>query len=373
MRSKNPSRPCKVPVNRFDLHIVFRLARSFAALIAALIVFFIVLHYAEFIDDFLDRGATMREVFGVYYPNYIPEIVRLTAPLALFLACVHLTGRLSQSLQLSALQTSGVSLYRLLAPYLSAGLAVTACMFWFNGWIVPETNRTVLEFERRFLKDAPRAVETNNIHRQHSPGSYISIGYYDRKNETAHRISLQHFNDENQLARRIDAARMSWIDSLNVWRIHQPVARAFADGVETRETLTRIDTALTILPRDLARTERDVESMTIPAAARYIRDIRRSGAAGLERAQVGYYAKFAWPCANLILVLIGMPLAAKRRRGGQAMQIGLGLFVAFLYLAAQQIAEPLGYTGVMPPAAAVWLPHVLFLAGGVFLLTQARR
>ncbi len=359
-------------MNRFDFHIIFRLLRSFATLIAVLVVFFIVLHYVEFIDDFLDRGATMREVFGVYYPNYVPEIARLTAPLALFLACVYLTGHLSQSLQLSALQTSGVSLYRLLAPYLATGLAVTVCMFWFNGWVVPETNRTVLEFEMRFLKDAPRVVETNNIHRQYQPGSYLSLGYYDRRNETAHRVSLQHFNDQNQLVRRIDGLRMGWVDSLAIWRIHQPVVRAFDGGIETRETRARIDTALTILPRDLARTERDVESMTIPAAARYIRDVKRSGASGLERAQVGYYAKFAWPCANLILVLIGMPLAATRRRGGQAMQIGLGLFVAFLYLAAQQIAEPLGYTGVLPPAAAVWLPHVLFLAGGAALLARAR-
>ena len=360
-------------MNRFDVHIVFRLLRSSAALAGALIVFFIVLHYVEFIDDFLDRGATMREVFGVYYPNYIPEIVRLTAPLALFLACVHLTGHLSQTLQLSALQTSGVSLYRLLVPYLGAGLAVTACMFWFNGWIVPETNRTVLEFELRFLKDAPRVVETNNIHRQYSPGSYISLGYYDRRNETAHRISLQHFNDQNQLVRRIDGVRMRWVDSLSVWRIHRPVARTFAGGVETRQLLPRIDTTLTILPRDLARTERDVESMTIPAAAQYIRDIRRSGASGLERAQVGYYAKFAWPCVNLILVLIGMPLAATRRRGGQAMQMGLGLLVAFLYLTVQQIAEPLGYTGVLPPVAAVWLPHMLFFAGGAVLLMRTRQ
>ena len=166
---------------------------------------------------------------------------------------------------------------------------------------------------------------------------------------------------------------MNWIDSLSIWQIHQPVVRTFSNGVETRQVLTRIDTALTILPRDLARTERDVESMTIPAAARYIRDIKRSGAGGLGRTQVGYYAKFAWPFANLILVLIGMPLAAIRRRGGQAMQIGIGLFVAFLYLTVQKITEPLGYTGVLPPSVAVWLPHVLFLAAAVFLLVRVRK
>src|SRR5690606_5148437 len=98
----------------FDLHIIRRLLTGFLFLLAVLIVFYIVLHYVEFIDDFMDRGASQRDVFLVYYPNLIPDIVRLTTPLALFLTCVYLTGRLAQEFQILALQTSGVSLYRLM-------------------------------------------------------------------------------------------------------------------------------------------------------------------------------------------------------------------------------------------------------------------
>lgn len=360
-------------MNRFDRHIILRLSTGFVVLVAVLIVFFIVLHYVEYVDDFFDRGATMRQVFLVYYPSYVPEIIKLTSPLALFLACVYLTGKLAQTLQLTALQTSGVSLYRLLAPYLLVAALVTGFMFWFNGWIVPTTNRTVLEFEQQYLKDAPKVVDINDIHRQNRPGTYVTVGYFDRRSSVAHRVSIQQFSGSHELVQRIDAPTMSWIDSLSIWRIERPTMRIFGADGERREELARFDTTLSILPRDLARTERDVESMTIPAASQYIDDLERSGAGGVGRTKVGYYSKFAYPIANLILILIGMPLAAVRRRGGQAVQMGLGLLVAFSYLALQKLMEPFGYTGELPPLLAAWLPHAAFLLLALVMLFKARK
>ncbi|MEO0742002.1 MAG: YjgP/YjgQ family permease, partial [Bacteroidota bacterium] len=59
----------------FDRHIILRFSIASVFLIALLIVFFVVLDYVEYIDDFIDRGAPQKQVFGTYYLNYIPEIV----------------------------------------------------------------------------------------------------------------------------------------------------------------------------------------------------------------------------------------------------------------------------------------------------------
>ena len=357
----------------FDWHIIRRLTTGYLFLVAALIVFFILLHYLEYVDDFLDRGATMQDIFLVYYPSYVPDIVRLISPLALFLACVYLTGKLAQELQLAALQTSGVSLFRLMRPYLAVALVVTGFMFWFNGWVVPVTNRTVLDFEMKHLKDAPRQIDVSNVHRQNRPGHLLSVGFFDRRDSSAQRISLQRFADDQRLVERIDAPRMEWIDSTDSWRLRDVVVRHFDPlTVPRRERLDSLDTQLSVFPRDLARTERDVDSMTIPAAASYVEALRRSGAGGLGRTLVGYYSKFAYPFANLILIGLGVPLAAVRRRGGQAVQIGLGLLTAFAYLAAQKLAEPFGYAGDLTPLLAAWLPHVAFAGLALMMLVLSR-
>lgn len=361
-------------MSTYDLHIIKRLFRTYFLLVAGLIVFFIVLHYVEYVDDFMDRGATMTQVFTVYYPNYIPEIIRLMSPLALFLSTVYLTARLAQRMELGSLQTSGVSLYRFMLPYVMVGAVVTGFMIWFNGWVVPETNQVVIRFEQDYIGDSDTRPETGNINRQEGPGSLLSVQYYDRESRAGTLVSLFQLSEDRHLVRRVDASRMTWSDSTATWRLSDVTVRTFdEDGTELRRHHASIDTTLSILPRDLARSERDVEMMTVPEAREHIETLRRTGATGLGRPLVAFQSKFAYPFANLILIILGVPLAAVRRRGGQAVQMGIGLFVAFIYLLLMKLIEPFGYSGLISPEVAAWAPHAVFLVGGVLFLLRVRK
>jgi lipopolysaccharide export system permease protein len=357
----------------FERHIIKRLLTGFFFFIGALIVFFIVLHWVEYSDDFLDGGATIMEVFTTFYPSYIPEIVRLTSPLALFLSSIYVTSTLAQELQLIALQTTGVSLYRLMRPYVLAGVAITIFMFGFNGWVVPRTNEVVVRYENEYLPHGEQNLDVSEIHRRNERDVILSVGYYDRKRERAHDVSLQKFADASQLASRLDAERMEWIDSLQTWRMEDVVRRSFLSEEIEREEIASVDTTLQIYPRDLARSQTDVAAMTIPVARNYLQALQRAGVGHLERPLIAYYNKFAYPFANLILVLIGMPLASVRRRGGQAIQFAIGLFTAFVYLSLQKLTEPLGYAGALPPALTAWLPHLTFAIVALFVLWKARK
>ncbi len=358
---------------RYDRHVMRRFLGVYVALVSSLVVFFIVLHFVEFVDDFQDRGATLGDVLTVYYPNYVPEIVRLVSPLALFMACVLLTARLAQKLEIVALETSGVPLSRIRRPFATIGLAVTAFMFVFDGWVVPVTNRARIEFELLYTKDAPNDTEFNNIHRLMQRGAVLTVGFFERSTATAHTVTLQRYTEDARLVERIDTPRMQWIDSTASWRLFTPVVRRFdALGFETRLQPTFLDTVLVLLPRDVARTDGDVEGMTLTEAGDYIETLRRSGADRLDGPVVTYHSKLAYPFANLLLVLLGVPLAGVRRRGGQAGVIAAGLGVAFAYLSFQKILEALGASGTIPPILAAWMPHALFALLAVAVLRTAR-
>ena len=361
-------------MTRFERHIAWRLVKGFTLFVGALIVFFIVLHWVEYSDDFLDGGATAVEVFTVYYPNYIPEIIRLTSPLALFLSCIYHTGKLAQELQLTALQTSGVSLYRLMVPYVGVGLLVTGLMFGFNGWVVPKANETVVEYDTQYLNGRSSTVDVSEVHRQNGPDTVVSVGYYDQEKDVGHRVSIQRFTGSDRLSYRVDAQRMSWVDSTQTWELFSVTRRWFdEEGITQAESATEADTTLQVYPRDFARTQRDVEAMTIPVAADYLASLRRSGAGHLGRPLVAYYTKYAYPFANLIVVLIGVPLAAVRRRGGQATRFAIGLFTAFAYLALQKLTEPFGYSGTLSPVVAAWMPHIAFAVVSLIVLWRTRK
>jgi lipopolysaccharide export system permease protein len=357
----------------FDYYMIRRLLAGYIGVLIGVIVFFIVLHYVEFIDDFMDRGATMLSVFTVYYPNSVPEYIQLGSPLALFLAAIYVTGRSAQHLEIASLQTSGVSLFRILVPFSVVGVLVSVVMFWFNGWIVPETNRVKIAFEQDFTKATSGQVEFSNIHRQNRPGSVLSIAYFDRTTNTATTVSLHSFDANLRLIERLDAPRMTWVDSTGLWTLIEPVVRKFdASGRESEMSYSLKDTLLSIIPRDLARTEADVDAMTIPEARAYLDELSRSGADHTGLAWVSYYNKYAYPFSNLILVLLAVPIASVRRRGGQAFQLGMGLFIAFVYLATMKLIQPFGYANFLSPMIATWLPHAIFAGFAVIVFFRTR-
>ncbi len=394
-RTLPPTVSPPLPVTLFDRHLARRLLGAYAAFVLVLIPVFVVLHYVEYVDDMLDGGAKMADVFRVYYPNYIPEIVRLTSPLALFLAVVFVTGRLAQSNQLMALSAAGVSLWRLLRTYAAIGLVVSAALFVVGGWLVPPTQRVVAAFDERYLNADDDQSGAQALFRQNAPGQFVSAERYERSESTAYRVSFVRF-DGNVLVARLDAAQMRWLgpasgagasvrpvgsgmSSENAapvprWRLGSVVERRYgADGMETRTVAEERDTVLNLLPRDFAQSARDAEAMTVPEARAYVAAVARTGSGAVDAPRVAYLSKYAYPMAHVVLVLLGVPFAARRQRGGQTVRIAVALFVACVYLAAQRIAEPLGANGRIDPLVAVLAPHALFLLAAFVGLWRASR
>ena len=363
-------------MTRFDRYVLVRFLAASSLLLVLLIVTFVVLDYVEYVDDFLDRGATQREVFGTYYLHYIPEIVRLVSPLAVFLGAIYTTARLAQSMQLAALRSAGVSTWRFARPFLLAGVAITLVLLGFNGWTVPRANVVVHAFQNQYYRDAPENRTGSGLVRQLAPDAILTVNHFDREDGRAFGVTALRFDTLGGapvgIRERIDAAEMVWLDSLEKWNLKTVDVREF-EGEERFQETAGLDSAFAVLPRDLAQSERNAERMTLPEAAAYVRSLDRAGVREKGRPIVSLHSKLSYPLANLILIALAVPLASRRRRGGQAAQLALGLGVAFVYLAMQKTMEPLGYVGDIPPVLAAWIPHAVFAVLAVVALVRSHR
>lgn len=363
-------------MTRFDRYVLVRFLAASGLLLALLIVTFVVLDYVEYVDDFLDRGATQSEVFGTYYLHYVPEIVRLVSPLAVFLGAIYVTARLAQSMQLAALRSSGVSVWRFSRPFVLAGAVITVALLFFNGWVVPRANVVVHAFQNEYYRDAPEDRTDSEVVRPLAPDAVLAVGYFDRDEGQAFRVSALRFDtlggSPTGIRQRIDAPEMEWVDSLATWRLQNASIRTFGEREQVRLE-AELDTAFALLPRDLAQSDRDAERMTLPEAAAYVESLDRVGTREKGRPIVSLHSKLSYPLANLILILLAVPLASRRRRGGQAAQLALGLGVAFVYLAMQRTIEPLGWVGDVPPILAAWVSHAVFLVVAAVAIVRAHR
>ena len=359
-------------MKHLDWYIIRRLVSTTTLVLVVLICIFVIIDFSENSDDFSDRGATMAEIWGDYYINYIPEMIRLVLPLAIFSACLYLVGQLSERLEITSLKAAGVSLYRLFTPILMFGLISAAGLSTLDAWIIPASNAQRIQFEEKYIKQKNEQLDRSDVYREISPGSYLQVNYFDRNQQTAYRIRMVQF-DEKGVKKLLTATNMAWLEDKSEWRLTTVQERVFTDSGFVERNVAGFDTLLSLLPQDLARSSSDIYQLSYAQAFQYIDGIKRSGANGIEIPQVQLYSRMAYPFSIVVVLIIGFSVAAVQRRGGKGVYIAAGLVISFLYLVIMKIMEPFGALVLLPPIWADLIPHSIFLLVGVVSLRQIRK
>ncbi|MDZ7718969.1 MAG: LptF/LptG family permease [Balneolaceae bacterium] len=359
-------------MKKLDRYIFFRILILTVFMLAVLICIFILIDFSENSDDFADKGATFAQIWNQYYFNYIPEMIRLVIPVAVFTACLFLTGQMTERLEITAIKASGISLYRLVLPYLFIGVFLAGIISYLDAYIIPEANSERIEFEQEFLSKGSERIDRGGIFRQDSDSTIININFFDPNTNVGYRVFLTEFNGNN-IDRITQASRMMWVDSTSHWVIDRPTTRIMRDKKVEVKSSEREVFDINILPRDLARRTSDIYQLTYPKAFQYIQSIERIGAGGISLPKVQLYGRIAYPFSIVVVSLIGFALAADKRKGGKGFYIAAGLGISFIYLVMMKVIEPFGAADTLSPIFAAVFPHAFFLILGIILLLFTRK
>ena len=75
----------------------------------------------------------------------------------------------------------------------------------------------------------------------------------------------------------------------------------------------------------------------------------------------------------MIVILIGVPIASNKRRGGAAFGIGIALLVSFIFYGFIKFGQTLAKQGVLEPFAGVWLGNAVFFLVSIVLIAKTRK
>lgn len=357
---------------KLDRYIFFRLLTITLYVIIVLVFIFIMIDYSENSDDYSDKGAKIAEIWGDYYLNYIPEMTRLILPVAVFTACLFLTGQLSERLEITALKAAGISLYRLIVPYMIFAVFCAASISFLDSNIIPTSNKAKISFEKKYLKKKSESIDRNDIYRQISSNSILRVNYFDDTKNIAYRIKITD-SDSNGVTKTVSANQMTWNEKDESWTLKVVTSRDFFESGYKENFVPELDTSLAVFPRDLSRSTSDVYQLTYSEAIDYINSIERSGAGNINLPKVQFYGRLVYPFSIIIVIIIGFAVASVRRRGGKGVYLAAGLAISFLYLAFMKIAEPFGYYGAISPELAASIAHISFFIVGLFMLITAKK
>ncbi len=362
-----------------DRYIIRQFLVSFIFGLIAFIAIFIIIDMMEKLDDFIDAKAPT-QIIVEYYIAFIPEIVKLMIPVAVLLAALFVTGRLSSQNELAAIKSSGVSLYRMMAPFIVMAFFICCLSVYLNGWLVPYANQKKFYIERTHLNKSIDISDRYNILFQEGPRRIVSIHYYDTQQRIAHQVSIQDFDqsDPTILRHRYDAQLMKWQaqdgnPQNGSWILEFGNRRDFGDSTQSFSNFTQLPIGkLSITPTDIEQKQHTPDEMDVRELKTFIADQQRAGQ-DVARWQVEYHFKFAFPFASMIMILFGVPFASSRPRTGAALGFGIATAVTFIYLVFMKASQVFGYNGDLNPLFTAWLANGIFLVAGVVNLFRVQK
>ena len=357
-------------LKRIDRYIIKQFLGTFAFIILMIIAIVVVFDINEKIEHFLKPQVTIYEIVVDYYANFIPYFIGLFSPLFTFIAVIFFTSRLADRSEIIAMLSNGVSLNRLMFPYLISATIIASGNYLLSAYVVPKANVARIEFQNTYIKD--KKVEYGrNIQLEVEPGIIAYFDNYQAQSSTGNRFSLDHFKDK-QLISRLTATSIKY-DSLYQWTIHNYIIRDFDGMYEHRSFGARKDTTLTFVPSDFLISESDCETMTSPELAKHIRRQKQRGIGNVQLFEIEYHQRYATIMSFFILTVIGLSLSSRKIKGGMGLNIGIGLGLSFSYVLFSKISSTFAISGLVSPMIAVWVPNVLYIFVTVYLYKKAPR
>jgi len=356
-------------VTIIDKYIIRKYLGTFVFTMAIFTVVAVIFDISERMDDFLKYHAPLSKIVFEYYAGFIPFYLNFLSPLINFIAVIFFTAKMADQTEIVPILNGGMSFKRFLRPYFIAASIICAVTLIFNIYIIPRTNKLKIGFENIYVKP----VDDNNkrsTHMQIDKNSFVYIDNFDNDRKIGYNFILETFKGQ-ELKEKLIAQRITWDSVKTKWRIEDYSIRT-VNGMDEKMTKgTSKDTTLDMTPSDFEIRDNIYMAMTTSELNENIAKEEIRGTGRMTDLKLEKYKRFIYPFSAYILTLMGVSLSSKKVRGGIGLSLGVGIALSFTYILFIQFATMFSLKGGLPPLIATFIPSVIFLCVGLYLLYKA--
>ena len=330
---------------------------------------YISVDFFENVDKFINAGLPVSRIL-LFFQLKLPLITAQITPVGILLAVLITFGLMNKNNEIIALKSGGMSVYHFLRPILFIGLIITVCLFFLSEIVVPITISKANEIWRRDVKKYTMTSTRKNIwFKGHQSISHIS--YFNPKDQTISGITLNYFDQDFRLTRRVDAVKGKF--SQGKWLFYDTMEQVLNKKTGSYDVAFQSEKFedINFLPEDLQRAAKKSEEMRFQELYRYVQDVEAEGYDATSY-RVDFHSKFSLPVACLILCIIGTGITLKKNnRQTLSVAIIYGITVVFLYWISQSFCLSLGHGGILSPVIAAWTANFIFACFAGFNLLNA--
>ena len=355
-----------------DWYIIKKFIGTYIYAILLIISIAIVFDFNENLSKFTQYHAPWRAIIFDYYANFIPYYSNLFSPLFVFIAVIFFTSKLAGNSEIIAMLAAGVSIKRLMRPYMLSCVVIAGLTFYLNSFVIPHGTVIRQNFETLY-RNSKKNTSAEDIQLFVAKNTTAYIQNYDDQYKRGYGFSLVKIKNK-KIVSHLTAMEIQYdtiADSKYHWKLSNWKIRTLKGLKEHIQSGATKDTVLLMEPTDLVYSKGQQETFTSPELLDYISKQTSRGSGNVVQYEVEFHKRIAMSFSSFILTIIGLALSSRKRKGGMGLSLGIGLALSFSYIMLQTVSATFAIQDNTPPMLAAWIPNIIFAIIAYFCYRHA--
>ncbi len=360
-----------------DLYIFREFMIHLSILLLVFMTLFVLGDVFNDLSDFLEKGASLKQI--IYFLLLkLPGNIRFILPITVLLACMWTMAMFGKHMEVTAMRSSGLSLFRCGGSIFVVGLIVTGVNIWFNEALVPYTEREaeIMKFYATkgggTLPDAQKLLTFRSFDKRRT---WLFKSFNLNKDQQD--VVLKRYRGDKSLDWEI-TAKIAAFSKKNGWTFYNGAFTPYShDGLMPKSTeyfkkLSKDRREVPETPDNILNTVKNKNELPSWVIWRMVRNTKNMAPRCRAILMSVFYHRLAFPWACFLAVFLGIPLATQNERSGIMLSIIVAIAVIVIYIIVSQLLLILGKQGVLEPIVAGLFPTIAFLVYGWYTVVRNR-
>lgn len=353
-------------MNIFNRYLIRNLFLGFAAAAGLLLPLFTTFNLINELDDVNPGGYRWTQAVMVVLMTLPRTFIDLGPFIALIGGIVGL-GQLSKSGELTAIRTTGYSIFRIAMVTLCAGLMLTVALGVIDEWVASPMQQRALQIKTRYT----RHDMAGNILWARRGNEFVTVKSLNEQRQPVG-IELFYYRADHSLQRYI-YAKTATISDNGTWQLEDVNQKEWANGKETTETKESVAWPSLFVGMSLQELTLPSSSFSVKQLGHYISYLKSTGQPSLEFT-LALWQKVGHPLLILAMILLAIPFTFSAPRApGLGSRLAVGVVVGVLTYVCDQIIVNLGLLYSLNVQMTTLAPPALLLAMALILVFRFDR
>ncbi|HNX91534.1 MAG TPA: LptF/LptG family permease, partial [Candidatus Omnitrophota bacterium] len=264
-----------------------------------------------FLDDIFKNNIPLDSILK-FYLYFAPFAFVNMVPFSCLLAAVFVFNNLSKNHEISAIITSGISLWDLMKPVLVATFMICLITFIVNETVVPASMEKANRIRQEKLESSDEKQQVIKNMAVYGKGDQIIFAKeYSKADKRMDSVIIHKQNKSQVVVQKINARTVKWRDD-GYWLGKDVLVFNLADNGDFSLDPQYYETRkMPILekPGDFANAQWDPKMMSYRKLKAYIKILGHNSPTTVRRFLVDLHYKLAFPFAALVIILVGIPFS----------------------------------------------------------------